>query len=246
MKTLVIFLAMALLSAVAPAQVYTQGGEFNRAMAGPNREFRERNAYGRYSNGYYGYGGGYYGGRGYGYNSYYGRGDGRVVIAAVAGGIIGGVIGSSIGGGQHITVIGGGAYNGNGSVVVTNSTSSYYEYQNYNQKTIDCSKKGNQKKAPCQQIAAEQQAAALQAAAVWTLHNQTGFRIDVTDCGRVVGQIGAGQSSQAVEAQCVYKGSMMVPSNSTPGKTERFEADFRLANNKSGWVFTAPRVGGGS
>ena len=108
----------------------------------------------------------------------------------------------------------------------------------------------SRQQAAAQQAAREQQEREQQAAeyarnAKWTLYNQTGFTVEVCDCGNVIGELSQGRSTKVPEARCGYAARMLVPSH-TPGLLDKVEADTRLANDKTGWVFRAPSMKGGS
>lgn len=123
-------------------------------------------------------------------------------------------------------------------------------------KPVDCSKRKLNRKEQgiCaefrQQAEAEQQVVAVQAeyeARMRTglkVYNHTGFPVDVLDGNQLAVTLRRGQTINLPEAREGYRAEMLVPDRSMPGRIERVEADFRLANDRSGWVFTAPDKGG--
>jgi hypothetical protein len=231
MKTLIALAVLALTGFVLPANSQNMLGRANAI----NRQWRAEQGYPPVSRGQsyrndYAYGH-------YQYNAYgrvpYGRPS--TVGVAIVGGVIGGIIGAAIGGNRGHNQ----SYDTYGQPVYTNNTTVNVKPP----KPLDCGKKKN--KSACDQIAAEEAAAEAMRNARWKLYNNSGFAIQVLDCGQEVGELKAGQSSPAVEAKCGYVGRMLLPSNTTPGRTETFQADFRLANDRTGWVFRAP-AGGGS
>lgn len=183
--------------------------------------------------GSYGYSSGYYGG--------YGHSGGRVgnIVAGVG---IGAGIGYIAGGGRG-AAIGGGV----GGAVVGLAEYAMHRASR-GPKALDCSKKKSDKK--CEAALAEAQAEAEMAereALGKRLYNATRWPVQVQDCGQTVGQLRPRSSMQMLEARCGYVGVILTPDPSTPGRTARYEAAFRLTEDAaSGWVFRAPSNLGGA
>lgn len=113
-----------------------------------------------------------------------------------------------------------------------------------------CSEIAAQRAAEIEQVEADRQEAAVRAdyeARLRTggrVYNHTGLPVDVLDGNLLVATLRPGQSTFLPEAREGYRAEMLIPDRSTPGRTVRVEASHRLANDRSGWVFTAPDRGG--
>ncbi|MEK7151223.1 MAG: hypothetical protein AAB784_00710 [Patescibacteria group bacterium] len=213
-------------------------------MGGVNAERYGRQAYAPFdriigavgTGGYYD-GGGYYGG---------GFGGGRAT--AIIGGVAAGAgVGYAIGGNSRSAMIGagiGGGVLGIAEYAMNRATRG--------SKNLDCGKRKLSKKedAACKNELAAMQAQAEMAerkALGKKLFNSTRWPVQVLDCGQPVGQLRPRSSAPALEARCGYSGVILAPDPTNPGRTQRYEAAFRLTDDQaSGWVFRAPtEMGGG-
>lgn len=168
--------------------------------------------------------------------------------ATITGAAIGAAIGSAVTGNWRGTAAGAG-----GGAIVGMLLGGRSQDDD---RSVDCSKRklNRREQETCSVIAAEQQAAFAQEQAQAELaerqrtaarfYNNTGFSVDVFDGNQFVVNLRRGQTINLPEAYDGYRAEMLVPDRSVPGRTVRVEADFRLANDRSGWVFTAPSGGG--
>ncbi|MBI2064048.1 MAG: hypothetical protein HYT65_03610 [Candidatus Yanofskybacteria bacterium] len=120
---------------------------------------------------------------------------------------------------------------------------------------VDCSKRklNRKEQETCFAIASEQRAALAQEQVQAELaerqrtgrrlYNRTGFPVEVYDCDQLAATVRQGQSVLVSEAECGYAALMLVPDPNMPGVTVRRDAEFCVAEDMSGWIFTAPRRG---
>lgn len=228
---------VAAFAAVATSQRY--GNTTSGLMPGPSMERAARQGYAPIDYAINNFG---YGGLGYGYGGYYpdyGWRNGRSIIAGVAGFAGGYAVGRLTAPRDRREYVqtsdGGYAYNNQSRQVIYAASKP--------QKPLDCRK--NKNRQACEAFAerARQEAEAREAERLAKkLYNRTGLPLDVSDCGKLVFPLRVNQNTWAPEAKCGYVGHMLVPDRDTAGLTVRIKADFRLAVDKSGWVFTAPKV----
>lgn len=191
---------------------------------------------------------------GYGYGEGYGYpGIGGYPVGADSGRVgrdIGaGLLGASVGGafgGRRGALIGGAV--GVGAAELGGYFASRSAARR--ERPLDCSKRklNRNEQETCSAIVAEQQAFAREQAAQAELaerqrtgkkyYNRTGFPGDILDGDQLVANLRPNQSIILPEAREGYRMEMLVPDRSTPGRTERLEAHFRVACDFSGWVFS--------
>jgi hypothetical protein len=239
-KILALLFFVTAFAAVATSQQY--GNTTSGLIPGPSMERDARRGYASVD--YY-RNNGYYGGYNlYPYGDYYGNG--RLGTSAIVGGVAGAITGGLV---AYATTRG-----NNRTMYVTAEPSRgqyYAEPQRRQvifaapkpQKPLDCRK--NKNRQACEAFAeqARQEAEAREAERLAKkLYNRTGLPLDVSDCGKLVFPLRVNQNTWAPEAKCGYVGHMLVPDRDTAGLTVRIKADFRLADDRSGWVFTAPKV----
>lgn len=207
-------------------------------MAGPNSERFVRQAYAPVDRIIGALGpGDYYGGS-------YGPGFGGNHFANIIGGIAGGGGIGYLVGGRNGALIGAGAVGGVVGIAEYAANRSAR-----GPKPRDCSKKKNDKKCDAAMAEAQAQAELAERQRLGKrLFNSTRWPVQVMDCDQtVVGQLRPLSNAPALEAKCGYVGVILTPDPSTPGRTQRYQAAFRLTDDAaSGWVFRAPANLGGA
>lgn len=179
--------------------------------------------------------GGYYDGGGYGY------GGGSRATAIIGGVAAGAGLGYGISGTGRGAIIGGAVGGG-----VLGLAEYAMNRSARGSRPVDCGKRKLSKKeqAVCEAADADAQAEAEMAERRQLgkkLYNSTRWPVQVLDCGQSVGQLRPRSSAQALEAKCGYVGVILTPDPANPGRTKRYEADFRVTKDAaSGWVFRAP------